>query len=59
MGRIIGFLKEAEAGTPVKELCRKHGVSDVAFYGRRSRFALGLPTGRAISIGIAVRADPL
>ena len=38
MGRIIGFLKEAEAGTPVKELCRKHGFSDAAFYGWRSRF---------------------
>ncbi|KOT16122.1 transposase family protein [Burkholderia mallei] len=24
--QIIGFLKEAEAGMPVKELCRKHGV---------------------------------
>ena len=38
MERIIGFLKEAEAGTPVKELCRKHGFSDAAFYGWRSRF---------------------
>ena len=36
--QIIGFLKEAEAGTPVKELCRKHGFSDAAFYGWRSRF---------------------
>ena len=36
--RIIGFLKKAEAGTPVKELCRKHGFSDAAFYGWRSRF---------------------
>jgi putative transposase len=31
-------LREAEAGTPVKELCRKHGFSDAAFYGWRSRF---------------------
>ena len=23
--QIIGFLKQAAAGTPVKELCRKHG----------------------------------
>ena len=36
--QIIGFLKEADAGTPVKELCRKHGFSDAAFYGWRSRF---------------------
>jgi len=26
--QIIGILKEAEAGMPVKELCRKYGVSD-------------------------------
>lgn len=36
--QIIGFLKEAEAGMPVKELCRKHGFSDAAFYGWRSKF---------------------
>ena len=29
--QIIGFLKEAEAGVPVKDLCRKHGFSDAAF----------------------------
>ncbi len=28
--QIIGFLKEAEAGVPVKELCRKHGFSEAA-----------------------------
>lgn len=36
--QIIGFLKEAEAGVPVKELCRKHGFSDAAFYGWRAKF---------------------
>ena len=36
--QIIGYLKEAEAGVAVKELCRKHGFSDAAFYGRRSKF---------------------
>lgn len=30
--QIIGFLKEAEAGVAVKELCRKHGFSDASFY---------------------------
>jgi putative transposase len=29
--QIIGFFKEAEAGVPVKDLCRKHGFSDGAF----------------------------
>ena len=36
--QIIGFLKEAEAGVPVKELCRKHGFSDASFYTRRAKF---------------------
>ena len=36
--QIIGFLKEAEAGVPVKELCRKHGFSDAAFYKWRGKF---------------------
>jgi putative transposase len=30
--QIIGFLKQAEAGMPVKELCRQHGFSDASFY---------------------------
>ena len=30
--QIIGFLREAEAGVSVKDLCRKHGFSDAAFY---------------------------
>lgn len=36
--QIIGFLNEAEAGVPVKDLCRKHGFSDAAFYGWRTKF---------------------
>jgi putative transposase len=44
--QIIGFLKEAEAGVPVKELCRKHGFSDAAFYGWRTKFG-GLQVNEA------------
>lgn len=36
--QIIGFLKEADGGVPVKELCRKHGFSDASFYLWRSKF---------------------
>ena len=36
--QIIGFLKQAEAGIPVKELCRKGGFSDAAFYKWRAKF---------------------
>jgi len=30
--RIIGILKEHEAGFSVADLCRKHGVSDASIY---------------------------
>ncbi len=30
--QIIGFLREADAGLPVKELCRKHGFSEPSYY---------------------------
>lgn len=36
--QIIGFLKQAEAGVPVKELCRQHGFSDASFYNWRAKF---------------------
>ena len=36
--QIIGFLREAEAGVSVKDLCRKHGFSDASFYTCRSKF---------------------
>ncbi len=36
--QIIGFLKQAEAGVSVKELCRKHGFSDASFYTWRRKF---------------------
>ena len=36
--QIIGFLKEAETGIPVKELCRRHGFSDASFYTWRSKY---------------------
>jgi putative transposase len=36
--QIIGFLKQAEAGMPIKELCRKGGFSDATFYKWRARF---------------------
>ena len=36
--QIIGFLREADNGVPVKELCRKHGFLDVSFHLWRSKF---------------------
>jgi putative transposase len=36
--QIIAVLKQAEAGTPVPELCREHGISSAAFYKWRSKY---------------------
>jgi len=36
--QIIAILKQAEAGTPVSELCREHGISSARFYKWRSKF---------------------
>jgi putative transposase len=36
--QIIKFLKEGEAGVPVKDLCRRHGFSEASFYLWRSKF---------------------
>ncbi|MBP2450044.1 putative transposase [Rhizobium leguminosarum] len=37
--QIIGVLKEHEAGTPVSELCRKHGVSEATSINGRPNSA--------------------
>ena len=31
-------MKQAEAGTPVPELCREHGISSATFYKWRSKY---------------------
>lgn len=36
--QIIGFLKQAAAGAPIKELCPKRAFSDASFYLWRRRF---------------------
>ena len=35
--QIVSILKEAESGLPVKEICRKHGVSPATYYKWKSR----------------------
>ena len=30
--QITGILKQAELGTPIAELCRRHGVSEQSYY---------------------------
>jgi putative transposase len=36
--KIVEMLKQAEAGVPVKELCRKIGISDQTFYNWKAKY---------------------
>ena len=36
--QIIAVLREAESGTPVKELCRRAGISTVTFYKWKNKY---------------------
>jgi len=44
--QIIGFLREADAGMPIKDLCRRHGFSEASYYLWRSKFG-GLEVSEA------------
>ena len=35
---IMSILKQAEAGTPVPNLCREHGMSSATFYKWKSKY---------------------
>lgn len=47
--QIIGILKEMEAGVPLPELCRKHGVSDGTIYNWKRKYG-GLTVSEAIRL---------
>ncbi len=36
--QIVAILKESEAGTPTKDLVRRHGISTNTFYAWRKKF---------------------
>ena len=36
--QIMAILKQADAGTPVPELCREHGMSSASFYKWRAKY---------------------
>ena len=44
--QIIAILKEQEAGVPVAELCRKHGISSPTFYKWKAKYG-GLDVSEA------------
>ena len=36
--QIIAILKEADSGVMVKDVCRKHGISDATYYNWKSKY---------------------
>lgn len=47
--QIIQILKEAEAGTPLAELCRRHGVTENSVYRWRRKYAgMSVPDARRL-----------
>ena len=47
--QIIGVLREADAGVPTAEVCRRHGVSPATFYNWKARFGgMGVSEARRL-----------
>ena len=44
--QITGFLRQAEAGLPIKEIGRKQGLRDSSFYKWRAKYG-GMDVGEA------------
>jgi len=44
--QIIGILREQEAGVPVADLCRKHGLSSPTFYKWKAKYG-GMDVSKA------------
>ncbi len=36
--QIIGILKQAEAGTTIRELCREHSITDQTYYRWKAKY---------------------
>ncbi len=36
--QIVSILKEADAGAMVKDVCRRHGISDATYYKWKSKY---------------------
>jgi putative transposase len=42
--QIVSILKEADAGTKVKEICRRHSISDAMYYNWKAKYGGMRPT---------------
>ena len=47
--QIIGLLQEAEAGAVVRDLCRRHGITETTFYRWRTKYG-GMQVSEARSL---------
>ena len=36
--QIVSILKEADAGSKVKDICQRHGISDATYYNWKSKY---------------------
>ena len=49
--QIIGFLREAEAGLAVKDLCRRQGFSEASYYLWRAKFGgMSVPDAKRLKL---------
>lgn len=60
--QIVSILKEADAGARVKEICRRHGISDATFYNWNGKYGGNERLGAEAAQGgrrgtVAVQAD--
>ncbi|GAB3291455.1 transposase [Pseudidiomarina andamanensis] len=49
--QIVAILKEAEAGMPVKDICRKYGIGNSTFYKWRGKYG-GMEASEAAIINL-------
>ena len=52
--QIVGFLRQAEAGIAVKDLCSQNGFNDATFYKWRARFG-GMQAGAQLAAACTKR----
>jgi len=55
-GQIIGISKEAKTGLKAAEFCRKHAISEVAYYNWKAKFG-GMTVSETQWLRIANAAD--